>query len=198
MRYPRATLDHYLRYIVHSAQILLLIILCICTSAKANDEPIIDDIIITTSTTDLLLFAAVKDCFTQEMLEGVRNAIPLTFRFDVDLYRIRNNWFDANLIEHDINHTLSYDPLKQEYQVAFAEKDRPEVTRSLDEAKQMMAELNGIKVIPLKALPHEATYVLHIKATLVENTFPLGIHSLIPFTSLRNFETEWRTIEFTY
>ncbi|MCI5220135.1 MAG: hypothetical protein D3914_13345, partial [Candidatus Electrothrix sp. LOE2] len=42
--------------------------------------------------------------------------------------------------EHKINHTLSYDPLKEEYQVAFAEKDRPEVTRSLEEAEQMMAD----------------------------------------------------------
>ena len=198
MSYPRAAFDRCLcQFVLPTAAILLAVIL-ICAPATANDEPVINDIIITTSNKDLLLFAAVKDCFTQEMLEGVRNAIPLTFRFDVDLYRIRNNWFDANLIEHDINHTLSYDPIKQEYQVAFAEKNRPEVTRSLDKAKEMMAELNGIKILPLKKLVPEASYVLHIKATLVENIFPLGIHSLIPFTSLWNFETEWRTIEFTY
>ena len=93
---------------------------------------------------------------------------------------------------------LSYDPLKEEYQVAFAEKDRPEVSRSLEEAKQMMADLNGLKLYPLNELHVGFPYSLEIKATLVENTFPLGIHSIIPFTSLWNFETDWRIVEFSY
>jgi hypothetical protein len=172
--------------------------LLLCTSATAEQEPVIDDIVITASNSKLLLFAAVKQCFTDEMLEGVRNGIPLTFRFDIELEKIRRNWFDATVIGHKINHTLSYDPLKEQYQVAFAEKDRPEVTRSLQEAKRMMAELNGLEIFATKTLVSGAPYALSIKATLVENTFPLGMHSIIPFASLWNFETDWRIVEFSY
>jgi hypothetical protein len=168
------------------------------TPAMAEQEPVIDDIVITTANSKLVLFATVMNCFTDEMLEGVRNGIPLTFRFDIELDKIRNNWFDSNLVGHKINHTMSYDPLKKEYQVAFAEKDRPEVTRSLREAKQMMAEINGLKLIGLGKVISGSPYSLHIKATLVENTFPMGIHSIIPFASLWNFETDWRIIEFSY
>ncbi|MDU9051175.1 MAG: DUF4390 domain-containing protein [Candidatus Electrothrix sp. Rat3] len=168
------------------------------SQAEKKQEPVIDEIVISATSGYLLLFATVKHCFTDEMLEGVRNGIPLTFRFDIRLNKIRKNWFDSELAEHKINHTLSYDPLKEEYQVAFAEKDRPEVSRSLEEAKQMMADLNGLRLYPLNKLQVGSPYSLKIKATLVENTFPLGIHSIIPFTSLWNFETDWRIVEFSY
>ncbi|MCI5160672.1 MAG: DUF4390 domain-containing protein [Candidatus Electrothrix sp. AX5] len=170
----------------------------VLSASQAEQEPLIDEIVISVTNGHLLLFATVRHCFTDEMLEGVRNGIPLTFRFDIRLKKIRNNWFDSELIEHKINHTLSYDTLKEEYQVAFAEKDRPEVTRSLEEAKQMMADLNGLQLYPLNELQVGSPYSLKIKATLVENTFPLGIHSIIPFTSLWNFETDWRIVEFNY
>jgi hypothetical protein len=190
----------FLKRTVRLLPALFLLVHLLQTPAAATEEqePTIEDIIITTSSTDLLLFATVKNCFTEEMLEGVRNAIPLTFRFDVELDKVRNNWFDATLIEHNINHTMSYDPIKEEYQVAFSEKDRPEVTRSEEKAKQLMADLSGIRVIALKKLIADAPYALQVKATLVENTFPLGMHYIIPFTSLWNFETDWRTIEFRY
>ncbi|MCI5158088.1 MAG: DUF4390 domain-containing protein [Candidatus Electrothrix sp. AUS1_2] len=166
--------------------------------AEAEKEPIIDEIVISAAGGHLLLFATVRHCFTDEMLEGVRNGIPLTFRFDIRLNKIRKNWFDSELVEHKINHTLSYDPLKEEYQVAFAEKDRPEVTNSLEEAKKMMADINRLELYPLNELQAGSPYSLKIKATLVENTFPLSMHLIIPFTSLWNFETDWRIVEFNY
>lgn len=166
--------------------------------AEKDKEPVIDEVVISTTFDYLLLFATVTHCFTDEMLEGVRNGIPLTFRFDIRLNKIHRNWFDSELIEHKINHTLSYDPIKEEYQVAFAEKKQPEVTRSLKEAKEMMAGINGLRLYPLNDIRVSTPYALKIKATLVENTFPLSIHSIIPFTSLWNFETDWRNVEFSY
>ncbi|MCI5130804.1 MAG: DUF4390 domain-containing protein [Candidatus Electrothrix sp. EH2] len=168
------------------------------SQSQAKQEPIIDEIVISATGGHLLLFATVRHCFTDKMLEGVRNGIPLTFRFDIRLHKIRKNWFDAELAEHKINHTLSYDALKEEYQVAFAEKNRPEQSKSLEEAKEMMADINGLKLLPLNELIIGSRYSLKIKATLVENTLPFSMHSIIPFTSLWNFETDWRIVEFRY
>ena len=187
-------------FISRTVPVVLLTALFLYAPAWGSDnkEPTIENIIITTSSTDLLLFATVKNCFTEEMLEGVRNGIPLTFRFNIQLDKIRNKWFDVTLVEETINHTLSYDAIKESYQVAFSEKNKPQVTRSQDKAKQLMAELSGLKVIAHKELIPDAPYALQIKTTLVENTLPLGMHYVLPFTSLWNFETDWRTIEFRY
>ncbi|WP_417908630.1 DUF4390 domain-containing protein [Candidatus Electronema sp. PJ] len=181
---------------------LLALLLCLLLAWPAagsdEDKPVIADITLTASGGKLLLSAAVKHSFTKEMLEGVHNALPITFRFKVSLERVRSYWLDQSIAELGINHTLSYDPIRREYQVACSEKEQPSITRSLDEAQRMMAELKRIDIAQLTQLYSGASYILHVKATLEENTFPLGIHSIIPFTSLWNFETDWRVIEFIY
>lgn len=168
------------------------------SSAFAESDPAIDDIVITTSNTDLLLFATVKNSFTDEMMHGVRNGLPITFRFTIILDKIRSAWFDKTLTEKTISHTLHYDAVKQTFQVEFSEKNTSKFTKSAATAKRLMAELNGVRVTSLQKLIPDAPYALQIKATLVENTLPLGIHYVLPFTSLWNFETDWRTIEFRY
>uniref|UniRef100_UPI004056C176 DUF4390 domain-containing protein n=1 Tax=Candidatus Electronema sp. TaxID=2698783 RepID=UPI004056C176 len=180
------------------ASLMLLFFLLAWPAAGGGDRPLISNIVITASEGRLLLSAAVKDCFTKEMLEGAQNGIPITFRFKIRLERGRDYWFSKKIRELGINHTLSYDPIRRDYQVAFAEYDRPRVTRSLAEAQRMMAELREIEIATLKELKVGSSYALRIKATLVENTLPLSIHSLIPFYSIWNFETDWRLVEFSY
>lgn len=177
---------------------LAVLLSFIPVQAADNSTPTIEDFIITTSSTDLLLFATVKNSFTKEMLEGVRNGIPVVFSFDIELERLRHRWFDVTLVETTLTHTMTYDAIKQRYTVVLSEKRKPVITKSSDMAKQIMAEINGLKVIASKELIPDSPYALHIKATLVENTLPLGMHYVLPFTSLWNFETDWCSIEFRY
>lgn len=163
------------------------------------DNADIGDIIITTSDSHLLLFAAVKNGFTREMMEGVQSGIPVTFTFTIELEQVNNNWPDKTLAEHIIQHTLSYDTLKEKYIVSFS-KEKPQAitTDSAEKAEEVMAEISGIKIISRDKLISDAQYLLHIKATLAEKTLPLNMHNIIPFISLWNFETDWQTIEFKY
>ncbi|HHD63308.1 MAG TPA: DUF4390 domain-containing protein [Desulfobulbaceae bacterium] len=167
--------------------------------AKQKKDPDLKDIIITTSDSHLLLFATVQNCFTKEMVQGVRNGLPVTFNFHIELDKVRSAWFDSTLIETIITHTLTYDSIKEQYAVIFSEKKGQLVaTRSLEQAKQLMAEVNGFPLIERKLLVPDAPYALKIKATLAETTLPLGMHYILPFTSLWDFETDWRTVEFHY
>ncbi|MBM9512535.1 DUF4390 domain-containing protein [Desulfogranum marinum] len=168
-------------------------------SAQDDISPELKDIIVTTSNTDLLLFATVLNAFTPEMITGVQNGIPITFTFYVELNKLRSNWLDSSLIDTTITHTMTYNSLKEEYEIYHSDKNgKVKRTRSLKEAKELMAELNGLRVIPLEQLQPEAQYALRLKATLEKNSLPLGIHYVLPFTSLWDFETDWRTIEFRY
>jgi len=166
----------------------------------ANEQnPEIKDIIVTTSDNDLLLFATVKNCFTQEMLDGVRNGIPIVFTYHLKLVKTSNNWIDTSLVESSVTHTMTFDSGKKEYRIAFSNQDGKSVTTgNLEQAKQLMAELNGIKVIALAQLVPAAPYAIHFKVTLKKGSLPLGMHRVIPFSSLWDFETDWRTIEFRY
>ncbi|NLX19145.1 MAG: DUF4390 domain-containing protein [Desulfobulbus sp.] len=178
---------------------LALLFLASSTFAKQDSSPEIKDIIVTTSETDLLLFATVKNGFTGRMLEDLENGIPIEFVYQLELVMTGNRFFDTTLVESTITHTLLYDETAKIYRITFSEApDRPLSTTDLSEAKQLMAELNGVKIIPLKKLVLDAPYAIHFKVTLQKGALPLGMHRFLPFSSLWNFETDWRTIEFRY
>lgn len=183
--------------------ILLTAILSLFISLPAAGQeepgPHIADILITTSQTDLLLFCSIKNSFTPEMVEGIQNGIPVTFTFHVKLEQVQKKWFDKTITEMSIQHTLTFDSLKEEYQIDQSEKSKnPILADTLDKAMEIMAELNGIKITPRDTLIPDAPYAIHVKAKLAEKTLPLYMHHIIPFISLWDFETDWRTIEFQY
>jgi hypothetical protein len=177
----------------------LILFSCPALPLAANEHtPEIKDIIVTTSENDLLLFATVKNCFTQEMLDGVRSGIPIVFTYHLKLVKT-SNWIDSSLVETSVTHTMTFDSSKKEYRIIFSNQEgKDAVTSDLEQAKQLMAELNGIKVIALTQLVPDAPYAIHFKVTLKKGSLPLGMHRVVPFSALWDFETDWRTIEFRY
>lgn len=167
--------------------------------AEEDTSPHITNILITTSQNHLLLFCSIKNSFTPEMVEGIHNGIPVTFTFHISLDILKTKWFDESITEMTLQHTLTYDSLKEEYRIEQSEKSQnPIVTDSLDKAIGIMAELNGIRIIDLNELTPDARYGMNVKAKLAEKTLPMYMHYIIPFISLWDFETDWRTIEFQY
>jgi hypothetical protein len=89
---------------------------------------------------------------------------------------------------------MEYDSLKKEYLVHRNEKAGSKVTASLEEAKKLMSEINGFKVLPLGDLDPQESYTLRAKAKLARKTMPLFFHYLIPFSSPWDFETKWHDL----
>ena len=179
----------------------LICMFCFAQPVRAEEksEANISDILITTSKTHLLLFCTIKNSFNPQMIEGIKNGIPVTFTFLIELDKSVNNWFDTNLIKKTIQHTLTFDPLKEEFQVFLPERNNSTIaTKSSEKAMELMTELNGIKIIERKELVPDAPYALRVKAKLAEKTLPMNMHYIVPFISLWDFETDWRTIEFNY
>ncbi len=157
------------------------------------------DITLTTSTTHLLLFGVIKNEDQEELVQALRNGIPMEYTFFVKLFRIKEQWADENLAEIAYSHTLKYDTLKEQYQLTLKEQKNKVFTfTSLIKALQAMNEINGLKVVEISRLIPDATYEIHIKAELFEKTLPMNLHYIIPFISLWDMDTDWHTIEFTY
>jgi len=183
--------------------ILLLFSLLLCTGnsvlADAEQEVHFKDITITTSNTHLLLFGVIKNDKSNELEQALHNGIPMHFTFFIELFRTRDNWPDEELTSMEFSHTLKYDTLKDRYQLQIEEqKNRKATYESLEEAMQVMNDINGLKVIELTKLQPDSSYELRMKAELYEKTLPMNLHYVIPFISLWDMETDWHTIEFTY
>lgn len=185
--------------IIRAFLVIVLVLSSTQLFASEEKKPALANIIVTTSEEDMLLFVTIKDGFNQKMIEGVKSGLPVSFTFHMELKRIRTWWFNDTLLNSEITRTLTYDALKKEYSISFSEKENKTITtRSVIEAKRLISSLSGYPIVRRARLIPDAPYTLRVKVTLAENRLPLGMHYIIPFTSLWNFETDWRTVEFHY
>ena len=179
--------------------VLAFTILALVVFPAKAQKASIEDIVVNNSSSRLLLYLTVVNAFTDDMEKGIQNGIPATFTYYVMLYKVRKGWLDNEVVSHTFTRTLTYDNLKEEYSVAYSEQGgRVVKVKNLDEAKTMMAGLNGFPVCSLDALAGGSNYVLKVKASLAKKTLPLYFHYLIPFWRLWDFETDWHYVEFRY
>jgi len=173
--------------------------LLLCCGSAGAQEATLRDVVVTNSTTDLLLYCSVENGFSPDMLESVRNGIPITFTFFVRLEQHRTLLPDREIASFSFDHTISYDNLKEEYQVSFSGAGvKSETTASLGDAERMMTQVNGFKVVSLGELEPDAQYGLKVKVSLARKTLPLNFHYIVPFWHLWDLETEWYTVRFRY
>ncbi|MBU0480891.1 MAG: DUF4390 domain-containing protein [Proteobacteria bacterium] len=164
----------------------------LCAAGEAR----IKDVVVSNSSSDLLLYLEIDNAFRPDMEEGLLNGIPATFTFYVNLKEVRAGRTSEELVSLSFEHTLSYDTLKQQFVLEYSETGSSAVISDLSEAKTLMAGVNGLKVIPLAQLKRGGQYFLEVKARLQRKSLPFFIHYLVPFWSLRDYETDWHYVEF--
>ncbi len=164
--------------------------------AFARDSAVIKDVVVMTSESELLLYFQVANAFTDEMRNGVKNGIPVSFTFYMELLETREGGPDKDIVRQSFDHTLTYDNLKEEFLVEFGETDRIVTAASQIEADRIMAEVHDYKLETITDLHNGGTYKLRIKARLAKKKLPFNFQYVIPFWNLWEFETEWLEIKF--
>ena len=133
------------------------------------------------------------------MEEAILNGIPTTFAIQIKLYRSRALWPDASIADLELEHTIKYDSLKNEFRVTRSEDNFSEsVFKEFDDAKKAMTEIKNIRIVALQDLVKRGKYQLRVKAELEKVRLPLYLHYVLFFVSLWDFETDWYTVDFTY
>jgi hypothetical protein len=178
--------------------VLVVFLLSVYGLARATDATL-TNIIVTNTRDDLLVYLSVDGAFTPKIEDAVKNGVPASFTFFVNLYRIRSLWLDKKMADLTITHTIKYNSLKKEYAVSRSwDSNSPVVLQSFDAAKKLMTEIDSLKVIPLGLLEKGRQYQILAKAKLSRVTLPYYLHYVLFFLSLWDFETDWYTIDFIY
>jgi hypothetical protein len=178
--------------------ILCLVFLLQPSVVMARDAKL-KNIIVTNTRDDLLIFLTVEGAFREKMETAISSGVPAAFSFFINLYRVRGFWYDKELAELKVQHTIKYDNLKNEYIVTRSwDANQQRVVKSFDEAKKLMAEIDSLKVIDLNQLQKGTRYQIRTKAQLSKLTLPFYLHYVLFFVSLWDFETDWYTIDFIY
>jgi hypothetical protein len=164
-----------------------------------TEDAALANIILTNTRDDLLLYLTVNNAFPPDIEETINSGVPTTFSFYVKLNKVRSFWKDEEVADITITHTLKYDNLKKEYIITRSgETDSPAVTKSFEEAKKLMAEVDSLTIGALKWLEKGQQYQIRAKAKLSKVTLPFYLHYILFFMSLWDFETDWYTIDFIY
>ncbi len=167
--------------------------------AIAQKEPRITDIVVTNTRDHLLVYFTVKDCFSPDITKAILSGIETSFTFFVRLYEPRDLWWDKTLSEVEVTHTIQYDSLKKVFKLHLPEREGGKVeVKDFEEAKSLMSEVVGLKVIRLDQLKKGERYQIQMMAELDKIKLPFHLHNILFFLSLWDFETPWYAVDFRY
>jgi hypothetical protein len=167
-------------------------------AAFAQDASL-TNITVSNTRDDLLLYLNLEDAFSEKLKKAILSGVPATFTFLAKLNRVRNLWFDKDIADITVTHTIKYDNLKKEFIVRRSwRNNEPEVTKSFSEAQKWMTEVNSLKIVPLGQLEKGQQYQLRTKAEVSKQTLPYYLHYVLFFVSFWDIETDWYTIDFIY
>lgn len=194
-----------MKLILHSKKKPYLLVLILCfflffpMNIFADNTAELGNIKLANTRDDLLIYFEVENAFTDKITQAVQKGIPTAFSFYVFLYKTDTSWIDKEIAEVQIKSTIKYNSLKEEYSVSRPWKEEQLlVTKSFEEARSWMTEVDNLRVIPLEDLVKGDKYQIRIKAELDKVTLPLYLHYVFFFVSFWNFETDWYLINFTY
>ena len=147
----------------------------------------------------LLIYLTVEGAFTEKIKTAILSGVPTTFSYVITLYKVRDMWFDQQIVDLKITHTIRYNMMKKNFIITRSSKrDDPIVTQSLNEARKRMCEIDNLKIVALSELEKDSRYQIRAKAELNKLTLPFYLHYILFFVSLWDFETDWHTIDFIY
>ena len=179
--------------------LLLAGLLFVPGQARAKESASIANMVLMNSEHELLLYFTLENVFTAEMDKGIENGIPVTFSYFVELYRLAGGELEKKIASLAFDHTLNYDPLKQEYTVEMEERQVSPVSfKSFAEAKEAMTDIHDLQLAGLSKLENDNKYMVKVKAKLAKKTLPMNFQYIIPFWQLWKFETDWYSLTFTY
>ena len=178
---------------------ILISILFLIQGTATAQEAALTNIIVTNTRDDLLLYLEVEGAFRDEMKMAILSGVPATFSYFITLHKVRTLWKDKKITDLKISHTIKYDNLKKEFMVKRSwQNGNPVVTKSFEEARKLMREIDSLKVVSLSTLEKGSQYQLGAKAELSKLTLPFYLHRVLFFLSAWDFETDWYTIDFIY
>jgi hypothetical protein len=186
-------------YLLRLVRFSFLLVIIAMPAAAAAQEARLKNITISSADDQLLVSLEVEGAFTQDVMEAILKGVPADFSFFIKLYRSRSWWFDEELTDLEITHTIKYDNLKKEFSVYRSWIDKkPVITPSLAEAQALMTHINGLPIIDLNRMQKNEQYELLAKAQLSQMTLPFYLHYVFYFVSLWDFETDWHSVVFVY
>ena len=135
----------------------------------------------------------VEGAFAEDIVEAIQTGAPTTFTYLFRLFQERPSLVDPRVFSMQIQRTIQYDTLRQEYEVGI--DGERHVAHSLAEAERLMTDLEEIAVAVVSSLDPNYSYYVMVKAELAEVRLPFVFSFLRFLVAPFDFETRWARID---
>lgn len=174
--------------------IILISAICLLPRLAQAADAFISDVTVTRPPINVSF--QVKGAFSKDIEEAVKSGLPTSFNFLIELEKVNSIFPNDRVGRWEFRHTVRYDSLRDEYEIALDETGERVRTRDLSEMKTLMASCAGVPVAPAHLVPGQP-YVIRIKAELDTIELPFFLNYMLFFLKFLDFETGWHVHAFT-
>lgn len=126
----------------------------------------------------VLVSFRIGDAFNEELNRAIESGLAVSFRYDVELKRVRRLWFNARLAEREVVVTVTYDNLTERYSLTReidGEIDATEVVRDVEAMRRFMTTFDSLELFETSLMKPNEEYYLQVEGVMKERNLFLFI-----------------------
>jgi hypothetical protein len=135
----------------------------------------------------------VEGAFNEEIERAIETGLQVTFRYNVELKRVRDVWPDALIAERRVSTMVTYDNLTKRYSLTRAidgEIDQTAVVADAEAMRRFMTSVESLSIFDVSQIEPNEEYDVRVKGVMRDRNLLL----FIPW----DVSTGWKDTHFTY
>ncbi len=135
----------------------------------------------------------MADAFNDDIERTIASGLPVSFRYDVQLKKVRAIWLNQKVDTRRITNTVTYDNITERYTLS---RDidggivATDVVAGLNDMMQFMTVIDDLALFEVSSLEPNADYYLRVKGLVKERNLFL----FVPWDQ----DSGWKKTYFTY
>ena len=138
------------------------------------------------------LHAQIRYPVSEEAIVALREGVSLSYDLEVEVFRDRRFWLDANILSIRLPRELSYQPVSERYVMRDPlDGDEQKSYPTLEAALQDLGRVEGWPILVASQLAVEGEYRVRVRASMRRGRLTDALRTLMFWTDDWQRESEW-------
>ena len=140
-----------------------------------------------------LVNAKIQYEFSEEVLDALKNGIPLIILLDIEVEQHRRWWFNKEIAKLEQGYLLLYHALSEKFIIHNLNSGTQENYSSLNRALYALGHLRNLPILDASLLSKGNEYIFKVRAHLDIEALPAPMRPLAYISSQWQLESDWYT-----
>lgn len=147
-------------------------------AASAAAEAVIEDLVPVIRDDAVYVSFRTDGAFIEEVERAIETGLPVRFRFNVELKRVRGLWLDQSVAKRTVQTTVSYDNLTKRYSLTReidGEIDATEVLSDVEAMRRFMTTFEAMRLFDVVLMKPNDEYYLQVNGVIRDRNLLLFV-----------------------